>query len=78
MKLFKILQASIDFATNFLIFSQGWGGGGRRRRNPYKSTFQIFLNFALNFREDFEKILKFFSKNLEISLKIYKFFIDFY
>ena len=59
-----MLQVSIDFLTNFLIFSLA--SGGSAPRPPYKSIFPILLNFSLNFRENLDKIFK-----------NYTFFIDF-
>ena len=60
MKTFKILQVYIDFPTIFLIFSLASGDPPPEpATNPY---FQNFLNFSLNFRENFDKILKDFQK----------------
>ena len=68
MKIFKSLQASIDFSTRFLIISLASGGPPGRPTNGY---FQIFSKFSLNFRENFDKILKDFSKIRKISFKIF-------
>ena len=66
MKSFKILQFSIDFSTTFLIFSLASGGSAPRTpSNPY---FQNFLKFSLNFRENFDTILKIFQKIINFSL----------
>ena len=73
MKGFNILQFSIDFSTNFVIFSLASGGSAPEPpTNPY---FQNFLNFSLNFRENFDKIfnksqnfLKNFQKIIKFSL----------
>ena len=49
-------------------------------RPPTNAYFQNFLNFSLNFRENFDKILKKFQKLAKFPLKFsknYKFFIDF-
>ena len=64
MKSFKNLQFSIDFSTTFLIFSLA--SGGSAPLNPYKSIFPKFLKFSLKFRENFDKILKIFTKNRKI------------
>ena len=75
MKSFKILQFSIDFSTNFLIFSLA--SGGSAPRTPYKS---IFPKFSINFRENFDQILKNFQKIAKFTCKFskyYKIFIDF-
>ena len=37
--------------------------GGLRPRTQYKSIFPIYLNFSLNFRENFDKLLKHFQKS---------------
>ena len=73
MKNFKMLQVYIDFSTNFLIFSQD---SGVPPPNPYKCKFQNFLNFPINFSENFDKFLKNFQKLAKFS-KNYNFFIDF-
>ena len=77
MKCFKILQFSIDFSTTFLIFSLASGSSPQPPTNPY---FQNFLKFPLNFRENFDKILKKFQKIAKFTCKFaknYKIFIDF-
>ena len=60
MKNFEILLVSIDFWSNFLIFSLALP-----HTSPY---FEIFLKFPLNFRENLGKIFK-ESQNF---LKIFK------
>ena len=75
MKSFKILPFSIDFSTSFLTFSLA--SGGSAPLTPYKS---IFPKFSLNFRENFDKILKNFQKIAKFTCKFsknYKIFIDF-
>ena len=49
MKIFKNLQVSIDFSIN--------------SEPPTNAYFQNFLNFSVNFRETFDKILKNFKKS---------------
>ena len=78
MKIFKILQVSIDFSTNFLKFLLA--SAAPPPEPPTNAYLQNSLNFSINFRENFVKILKKFSTNLEISFKIfknYRIFIDF-
>ena len=60
MKSFKILQFSIDFSTTFLMFSLA--SGSSTPEPPTNQYFQNFLKFSLNFRENFDKILKNFQK----------------
>ena len=78
MKSFNILPFSIDFSTSFLTFSLASGGSPLEPpTNPY---FQNFLKFSLNFRENFDKILKNFQKIAKFTCKFsknYKVFIDF-
>ena len=57
MKAFKILPFSNGFLTNFLIYSP---------TNPY---FQNFQKFPLNFRENFDKMLKGFQKIAKFTCK---------
>ena len=59
MKIFKIIQLSIDFSTNFFSIFVSFP---EPPTNPY---FQNFLNFSLNFRENFDKILKIFQNSLK-------------
>ena len=71
MKIFKSLLVSIDFLTKFLIISLA---------TPTNAYFQNFLNFSVNFRENFDDILKNFQKIAKFPLqfsKNYKIFIDF-
>ena len=66
MKNFKSLQVSIDFSTVLNNFA-----------NPLKC---IFIKFSLNFRENFDKILKNFQKIAKFTCKFsknYKILIDF-
>ena len=78
MKSFKILQFSIDFSPTFLYFRLLRGAPPHEPpTNPY---FQNFLKFPLNFRENFDKILKNFKKsqNLHVNFqKIIKFSLIF-
>ena len=77
MKIFKRLQVSIDFSTRFLIISLALGALPPPSRTPTNAYFPHFLNFSINFRENFDKILKKISINFLTFSKNYKFFIDF-
>ena len=72
MTIFKSLQGSIDFSTKFLIISLASGGRAQPPEPPTNAYFQNFLNFSLNFRVNFDKMLKNFAKNSKISFKIFK------
>ena len=69
MKIFKSLQVSIAFSTVFNNFASF---GGSASWTPYKCIFPKFSKFFLNFRVNFDKILKKFSKTRKIFLKIFK------
>ena len=74
MKIFTSLQVSIDFSIKFLIISLASGA------TLCKCTFPKFLNFSINFRENFDKILNNFQKIANFSVKFLKnckFFIAF-
>ena len=67
MKICKLLQISIDFSTNFLIFSLASGDSALEpSKNLY---FQSFLKFPLNFRENYDKNIKKISKIAKFPLK---------
>ena len=70
MKLFKNLQVSINFAVNFLIISLV--SGLRPLPNHLQLLFPKFSKFSLNFRENFEKVLKFFRKIAKFPLNFSK------
>ena len=70
MKIFKILQVSVNISTNFLIISLA--SGGSAPEPPIDAYFQNFLYFSLNFRENYDKILKSFQKSVKICFKIFK------
>ena len=74
MKIFEILLVSIDFGTSFLIFSLA--SRGSAPEPPTSPYLESFLNFSLNFWENFDNIFK-NSENFLKIFKIYKFFIDF-
>ena len=64
MKIFKSLQFFIYFSTVFNNFATfGWGGAGYRPQPPTNTYFPNFLNFSLNSRENFDKLLKNFQKS---------------
>ena len=60
MKTFKILLVSIDFSTSFLIISLA--SGALPQEPPRNAYFQNFLNFPVNFRENFNRLFKKFQK----------------
>ena len=62
MEIFRILQVSIDFSTNVLIFSL-FLGAPPHEPHFRKSRFPKFSKFSLHFRENFQKILKIFKKS---------------
>ena len=78
MKRVKILQFSIDFSTNFVIFSLA--SGGLSPRNALQ------IHISIDFRANFDKILnnnkiaKFpytFSKNYSMFIDFLTFFENF-
>ena len=77
MKIFKILEVSIDFSTNFLIFSLASGGSAPP---PEPSTNPYFQNFCENFDKLLnisQNFLKNFHKNIKFSLIFLTFFENF-
>ena len=79
MKIFEILLVSIDLWTNFFIFSLA--SGAQPSEQPTSPYFEKPLNFSLNFRKKFDKIIKPFSKNRKYFLRKFQkcyIFIDYF
>ena len=60
MKIFELLQVSIDFST---IFLNNFASFGRGPRPPPTPTTNVYFQNFLNFRENFDKIVKLFKKS---------------
>ena len=78
MKIFNILQVSVDLSTKFVIISLA--SGGSAHEPPPSPYFQNFLNFSLHFHVNFDRIFKILQKIAKFPLKFlknYSFFIDF-
>ena len=73
-KFTKCCRFPLIFRLIFLIFSLV--SGYSAPEPPTNQYFQNFLNFSLNFRENFDKILKFFQKSQNF-LKIFHKIINF-
>ena len=65
MKIFKSLQVSIDISTKILIISIEPDGFPPE---PPKMHFENFINFSLNFRVNFDKMLQIFFKKSQYVL----------
>ena len=77
-KVLKFCRFPLIFRLIFLIFSLA--SGAPPPETPTNPYFQNFLNFSLNFRENFDKILTNFQKIAKFTCKFsknYKIFIDF-